>query len=148
MKTTHSLNSVAVILASFLLGTFVFSCKVDVTKKVRRAYLNVAETYFSVGSDGGVLYSLISASGDVAIENETDWVEAAIVDESDGDSDGSLYEGKYLKIIVSPNVSAEVRRAELVLRSRDCDNVSVSIERKRIRRCWCLHLLTRERPCS
>lgn len=130
MKTTHSLNSVAVILASFLLGTFVFSCKVDVTEKVRRAYLNVAETDFSVGSDGGVLYSLISASGDVGIENETDWVEAAIVDESDGDSDGSLYEGKYLKIIVSPNGSAEVRRAELVLRSRDCDNVSVSIEQE------------------
>lgn len=105
MKTTHSLNSVAVILASFLLGTFVFSCKVDVTKKVRRAYLNVAETYFSVGSDGGVLYSLISASGDVGIENETDWVEAAIVDESDGESDGSLSKGKYLKIIVSPNVT-------------------------------------------
>ncbi len=100
MKTTHSLNSAAVILASFLLGLFVFSCKVDVTEKVRRAYLNVAETDFSVGSDGGVLYSLISASGDIGIENDTDWVQAAIVDESDGDSDGGLSEGKYLKIII------------------------------------------------
>ena len=130
MKTTHSLNSAAVILASFLLGLFVFSCKVDVTEKVRRAYLNVAETDFSVGSDGGVLYSLISASGDIGIENDTDWVQAAIVDESDGDSDGGLSEGKYLKIIILPNGSAEVRRAELVLRSQDCDNVSVSIEQE------------------
>lgn len=131
MKITHSLNSVVIILAAFFLGLITFSCKDEITvKKPGRSYLNVAETDFSVSSDGGIVYSLISASGDVDIENDSDWMTAAIVDESDKDLAVGLSEGKYLKIIVLPNESAEVRGASLVLSSKDCDDVYVSIEQE------------------